>query len=94
MGSSISVLVAEALSLIFAERVLRRIKSTLGTGEGKANAFVDDIFVSWKLGMRSDLHEETTESSRGLISAALEVAREQQVTLKFVHCAFAHNRGR
>lgn len=82
MGSSVSVLVAEALSLLFANKVLDRLKSTQMAEEGKACAFVDDIFVSWKQPGSSFAGTMV----RNVLSAIHTVACDLNISLKFVHC--------
>lgn len=81
MGSSISVLVAEALSLLFAEEVREKLKNDNLSEDSKANAFVDDIFVSYNPNARGANVGSRVHEAVGLTAAKLGV------TLKLVHTA-------
>ena len=79
MGSSISVLVAEALSLLLSEEILKEIKNNNLSEDGQANAFVDDIFVSVNPFSNGDDVLAKVHMAVGLTTEKLGV------TLKLIH---------
>ena len=75
MGASISVLIAQTLSLLVAGEFMRQLGGALIKGE--TTAFVDDIFCSF------DLRDRTVGCAEKLVTEAMiNTVRKLNVTLK------------
>ena len=79
MGSSVSVLIAQHLSEQVAECIIKHLRRAGVIEQAEANAFVDDIFVSFTPSNDEEDLDKTVQQALSLTS------EELKVTYKFCH---------